>query len=293
MKPLHHLHHIAAAILLAVMAACSKGEQRPTLTVSIEPQRYILEQIAGPEWQINTLLDKNADPENFDPTMDVMKSVMRSRAYFRAGNMAFEDVVVSRLTENNPDMTIVNTSREIVPIYGTHDHGSHSAHSHGNADPHTWVSVRNTRAMAAEMHRAMTALDPAHADTYTANYRRLDQRLDSLDRAISATLAPKAGASFLMWHPALSYFARDYDLRQLSLGADGKEMSACGLKDKIDQAGAAGTHLFITQPDNDRSRTEEIVSQTGMNIINVNLNSYDWLDDLQRIAAAIAATPQQ
>ncbi len=269
MKPLHHLHLITAMLLLAAMAACSTGEQRPTLTVSIEPQRYILEQIAGPEWQVNTLLDKNSDPENFDPTMDVMKSVMSSRAYFRAGNMVFEDVVTGRLSENNPDMMIVNTSKEIIPIYGTHDHGSHDAHSHGNADPHTWGSVRNARAIAAEMHRAMTSLDPEHADTYTANYRRLDSRLDSLDRAISGRLASKAGTSFLMWHPALSYFARDYGLRQLSLGADGKEMSARGLKDKIDQARGAGTHLFITQPDNDRSRTEEIASQTGMEILNV------------------------
>lgn len=293
MNPLRQISHAVAVMLLCIMAACSVDQQPPTLTVSIEPQRYLLEQIAGSRWQVNTLLDKNADPESFDPTMDVMKSVMRSRAYFRAGNMAFEDVVVNRLSENNPEMIIVDTSKNIDPIYGTHDHGSGDDHGHGDADPHTWCSVRNARAMAAEMYRAMKVIDPEHADVYTDNYRRLDHRLDSIDQAIIAGLSSSHGASFLMWHPALSYFARDYDLRQLSLGADGKELSARGLKEKIDQAENLDARLFVMQPDTDNSRTTEIAAQGGMNVIKVNLNSYNWLDDLQRVAAAVASTSRQ
>ena len=32
------------------------------------------------------------------------------------------------------------------------------------------------------------------------------------------------GGSFVVWHPSLSYFARDYGLEQISLEYDGKEV---------------------------------------------------------------------
>ena len=73
-----------------MLTACSQGDADRTLTVSIEPQRYLLEQIAGDKWQVNTVLEKGADPENFDPPMSTMKKAMSSRLYFSMGTLPFE-----------------------------------------------------------------------------------------------------------------------------------------------------------------------------------------------------------
>lgn len=288
---LHGFTAMICAILCTLLTTgCSPDESRPTLTVSIEPQRYLLEQIAGGRWHVNTMLDKNSDPENFDPTMSVMKSAMKSRAYFRIGDMAFENAIIGRLSENNPDMTIVDTSKGIEPILGTHSTSDrHESHRH-NADPHTWCSVRNARIMAANMRDAMIAIDPENADFYTANFNRLDSKLDSLDNILAQQLAPHAGQTFLMWHPSLSYFARDYHLRQLPIGSENKELSARGLKEKISEARQHDVMLFIIQPNVDSDRATDVADQTGSRTISVNLNSYDWLTDLTHVAKAIAET---
>ena len=45
------------------------------ITVSIEPQRWILERIVGDKFEVNTILSVGADPENFEPSLSDMKKL--------------------------------------------------------------------------------------------------------------------------------------------------------------------------------------------------------------------------
>lgn len=73
-----------SAVLTIIIGLCllsgCKGRQAgvPVLSVSIEPQRYLLERIAGPGWKVNTVLSKGADPENFDPAMSTLVRTAQS-----------------------------------------------------------------------------------------------------------------------------------------------------------------------------------------------------------------------
>ena len=51
----------------------NKGTQRPVITVSIEPLRYITERIAGDGFHVETFLyRKAAAPETYEPTPEQM-----------------------------------------------------------------------------------------------------------------------------------------------------------------------------------------------------------------------------
>ncbi len=293
----HFLHTISILALLLIACSACKGTnapEQPTLTVSIEPQRYLLQQIAGDRWHINTLLSKGADPENFDPALTSLKSLQDSRAYFTVGTIPFEETLISRL---KPDSTlrIINTSSGIHLIEGTH-HSHEHEHEHGHThdtDPHVWSSIKNARIMARNMYQALIELDTDNADTYTRNYLRLDADLDSLDRELTRTLSPAQGDAFLVWHPSLSYFARDYSLHQIAMGMENKELSADAFRRHIDEVSGHNATIFFTQPEFDGNRSDNIVRQTGMKNIPVNTLTYDLPSELRRIATSITDAHQK
>ena len=57
--------------MAAVVGSCTKKaaeDGRPILAVSLEPQRYMLEQIVGDNFRIVALMPNGDNPETFDPS---------------------------------------------------------------------------------------------------------------------------------------------------------------------------------------------------------------------------------
>lgn len=281
--------------VMALLCACGSGKSdfpgSRMLTVSLEPQRYLLERIAGPKWEVRTVLAKGEDPESFDPSMSELKAIHDSQAFFKTGTLAFEDRLENHTLKG---LKVYDTSKGISRLTGTHEacvgHHDHHGHNHddGEADPHIWTSVKNAEIMAFNMLTAMIELDPADSAVYRRNYRTLMAALDSCDREISRRLAPLKGSVFMVWHPSLSYFARDYGLRQLSMGADNKELSAREFRQRIDRARGEGAVVFFVQPDFDAGRSASIAAVAGARNATANTLAYDLPNELLSISKIIS-----
>lgn len=284
-------HAIIGVIMAVAMGSCGQDsvEQSRMLTVSIEPQRYLLERIAGDRWQVATLLEKGSDPENFDPTVGQLREVASSRAYFTVGTMPFENTISQRVASDGSGVTIVDTSKGIDILEGTHTHAHRdgTVHHHDDTDPHIWSSLVNARQIARNMLDALIEFDPESADYYRANYAKLDSGLVSLNDSIARQFASSPNKTFVIWHPSLSYFARDYRLEQIALGAENRELTPVALKEKIDRARNIDSIVMFTQPDYDHNRSEEVARQAGARTVQVNLLEYDFPTQLSAVADAI------
>jgi len=283
-------------LMIAVTAvSCADKKSGRTLTVSVEPQRALLEAIVGDRYEVETLLPSGANPETFDPTLKARRSVDDSQAFFSTGNMPFEEKLAANLSEN---VTVVNTSSGIHPIYGTHDHHHHGNHgyngedasrhdNHGTPDPHTWVSVKNARIMAKNMYEAVVKLDPDGKDYYMTRYNALSSTLDSVDRAFTIALSHVPVKSFAVWHPSLSYFARDYGLEQISVGFENKEISPARMAQTVRDAQAHGVRVLFFQEEFDSRQVETLNMTLQAKLITINPLSYDWIGQLQRVVDAL------
>lgn len=138
------------------------------------------------------------------------------------------------------------------------------------------------------MLRAVKSLDAENAEVYEANARRLMQRIDSVDSLCREILAPVARSSFLVMHPSLSYFARDYDLQQLSIGSEGKEHSVADIRKLIDFMPQADVRAFLVQKDFDSSKAEVLSSGIDIPVISINPLNYNWDNELLHTARAIS-----
>jgi ABC-type Zn uptake system ZnuABC Zn-binding protein ZnuA len=74
----------------------------------------------------------------------------------------------------------------------------------------------------------------------------------------------------MIYHPALSYFARDYGLHQISIEEGGKEPSPAHLKELIDLCKAEDVRVIFVQPEFDKRNAETIAQQTGTKVVRIN-----------------------
>ncbi|MCM1076157.1 MAG: zinc ABC transporter substrate-binding protein [Bacteroides sp.] len=277
------------SVWLGLLAACTGVENdKPIVSVSIEPQKYLLEQITGDKVEIRTLIANGANPETFDPSVTHIMNLTKSIGFLRMGNIGFEAAILDKVHGEHPDLPIFNTSLGVIPVTGTH---SHDGVMHNVIDPHTWTSVKNVKIIARNMLNAMTEIDAHNAAYYTKNYERFAAHLDSLDNAIAVKLAPHKGEAFMVWHPSLSYFARDYGLEQITAGnADNKEVAMGMLKDVVDHAQEHNVKVFFYQKDLDSRQAEALGGQLDLRKVDINPLAYEWEEEITAIADAIAAS---
>lgn len=264
--------------------SCNRSEKvdKATIAVAIEPQQYILEQLVGDRYDVVSLIPSGANPEMFDPTFADMEKVTNAAAFMAVGHLPMEQKIIAALL--NKKVKIVDTSNGIELIYGTHSHGDHS---HTVVDPHVWASVKNVKIIARNMVDALIEIDTEHSAEYQANYQKFIAELDALDDAIGKELSDAKGNSFVMWHPSLSYFARDYSLRQLAIGHDNKELSVSQFKSGVDKSNEGNVRVFFTQAEFDSEKTAQLAAQVGADTVMVNLMGKNFISELKKCADAI------
>lgn len=252
--------------------------------VSIEPQRYFVEKIGGDRVRVMSFMPSDADPENFDPPVSAMRGAADSDLYLPISYLPWEERIISRLRQGNPGLKVGEMSAGITPIYGTH---GHEGESEEEFDPHVWSGVRNAKIMTDNVLAALAASDSGNVAFYRANHAMLRSRLDSIDSVFTARLAPHCGASFLVWHPSLSYFARDYGLNQIALGEENKELSLPGMREKVQQIGESTARVFFLQPQMDGGKSETILKLSNLTPVSINLLSEDWEGEMNKIVDAL------
>lgn len=279
-----------------VWMSCSRADKsagQPAIAVTNGAQRWLLTQIAGDSISVTDLLPPGTDPETFDPDISSMVALQNCAAYLTAATPGFEQRITEIVGANFKDVKVINVAEGITPISGTHRvAGSHDPHQ---ADPHILGSVSNARIMAANMLEAVCAIDPANAGYYTGRHRRLEARLDSLDSSIRSSLREAASRregslSFIVMHPSLSYFARDYGLTQFPLETDGKEASPAGLRDALSSAMLSSPSVFLIEKGHGEEQARQLAAFAGVPAETFTIDDYGWFDNMRHISKAISAT---
>ncbi len=283
-------------LISLLFAACNSDKKSDSnvLTVTIEPQRYFLEQIVGDKFKVNTLVPPGTSPETYEPSPSAMINLGKSKAYFKVGFLGYENVWTGRLSENNPHLKIVDCSAGIDLVYGahcTHDHShgdAHHEHDHDAPDPHVWSSAKNALIFSENMLNAVVDLDVENADYYRENFEKLSRKIVETDSALTRLLRDAPSRSFIVYHPALAYFARDYGLEQHSIEFEGKNPSPVQMKELVDLAKAENIKTVFIQQEFDIKNTEVIAKEIGAKSHVINPLAYEWDEELIRIAQILA-----
>lgn len=281
-----HLIYLFTLLLLSACGNTPQKSEKPVLTVTLEPLRYFTEAIAGEHFEVVSMVPKGSSPESYDPTPQQMVALSQSRAYLRIGYIGFEQTWMKKLEANCPDMKVFDTSQGVDLIRGEgHWHGDHF--HEGGVEPHIWNSTRNALVIADNIYAALCELDQTNQTTYKHRLDSLKQIITQAEEEIR-TLLQKADSTFLIYHPALSYFARDYGLKQTSIEEGGKEPSPAQLKTLIETCRKEKAHIIFVQQEFDQRNAQLIAEELDGKIVPINPLSYDWTEEMIRIARALS-----
>jgi len=307
--PVHYLGkkrlYKELAICLSIpllMMGCSGGHKKESaggkkkeIAVTIEPLSYFARKIAGDDYTFFSVVPVGRSPETYDPSFREMLRVGNSEAFFYINLLGLEQVLVKSVQNNQAGARLFNLSEGMdFEMEGNgfdgemHDHHGHDHHhGHEGHDPHIWTSFTGAKVMSENILKALSILNVEKAGFFLTNYRRLTDELEQLERELHQQLDTLSCRGFVIYHPALTYFAKEFDLIQYSMEEDGKDPSPASLKKLIEEARAAQVKVVFVQMEFDRSYAEQIAREIGARIVTINPLDKQWDEQMRRIARAL------
>lgn len=263
--------------------------------VSILPQRYFIERIAGDMVEVIVMIPPGANPATYEPSIYQLSKLDQSPLYMRIGYVGFELSWMEKINAVNPHMKITDLSKGIELIHEEEqtEKGGH-AHLHGNAhggiDPHIWLSAINAKIIARNTYLELIQQLPHKKDELDEQFAELILEIDSMHHSITELLFDLEDRSFMIYHPALSYFARDYNLEQFSLEIGGKTPSPAHMKWMIDLGREKNISTIFLQEQFEQKNAEVLAKEIGAKVVQINPLDPDWHGQMFNIANQINAS---
>lgn len=254
-------------------------DSRPIIVVSIEPYRYFVNNIAGERFRVVTLVSANSSPEGYEPLPGQIIDLVNSRAYFASGYIDFERTHLKQILNETPSFPLFDLSKGIKTLKDADGEG---------IDPHIWLSPRNVMTIGENICAALCVLDSLNADEYKRQTADFIRHVDSIDKRIQQITAPLVSRSFLIYHPALTYFAADYGLRQLPVMTGGKEASPAHIRKLLEQNCIEQAAVFFVQKQFPTTSVKQLSEETKTRVVEIDPLAYSWDKELLTIAESLA-----
>lgn len=262
----------------------SVSSGKETITVTIEPLKYLTEQVVGDDFDINVLVPFGASPETYEPTPANMRHFEKSKLFIAIGLMECEFEIVKN-SKSKDNIAKIELKDSVELIEGLCTMHNHENHSHTVMDPHIWSNPSDAKIIVNIIEQNASRLKPENSERYKENAYKFNLKIDSLDLYIKDKFANIKQRDFIIYHPALTYYARSYGLNQISIEEGGKESSAKHLKSIID--GGREIKYVFYQAQFSKSSVESICNEIGAKAVEIDPLAYDWLKNMYSITDAL------
>lgn len=270
--------YILLSFFMVLLSSCEdksgKDYGKRVITVTIEPLRYFAERIAGDKFEVRTMVPGGGNPETYEPSPKQMVGLSNSELYIKVGSIGFERTWMRKLEANAPHAIVVDSSEGIVPAQS----------SDGVVDPHTWMSATSSVIIARNIYKALVGIDGNDSLYFKRNLEKLIVDIGDVDTKVRAMLTKEKSQAFLIYHPILTYFARDYNLRQIPMEEEGREPSAGQLESVIKRAKAERARTFFVQKEFANRNADVVIKSIGAHKEEINPLGYDWCKEMISIA---------
>lgn len=277
-----------ACLLLA--AACNKPapvtQTKPLLLVSIAPYRFLAERIAGPGFDVGTVVPGASNPHTFEPTSAQVTDMARCQVWFRIGE-PFEQKILPILHAHNPGLSVADLRDGIEMIQESHGLACKSC-SMDHFDRHIWLSPKLAEQQAELIEQVLRARYPDQTALFHENCLKLCADLKALDLEVRDILKAVEKRTVLVSHPAFAYFCKDFGLVQLSVEYEGKDPRPKHLDTILQRAVAESAELALALPQYNNKGAQLIAEKLHKPIRYIDPYSADYFETVRKLAKMIA-----
>ena len=256
--------------------------QAASIFVSVPPLVPVLKAL-DTDNQVESLVTAGYSPATYSPTPRQLVALSNADIFVRSG-LPYEAAWMNRIKAVNPSILIVDL-RDGVDLLEHHHHEGHDEHE--DTDPHLWTDPILIANQLDKLAQALIKLTPDRKQVITNNHQNYQQQLLGIDNQIRTLLAPYANNTFYVYHPAWSYFAKRYQLHQVSLERGGKDFGPHALKHVL-EASHHNTHrVLFVQPQFDRRLAQRVADEIHGHVVTIDPLSEAYPMNLLDAATAL------
>lgn len=247
------------------------------VATSVVPQSEFVEKI-GKEKIVTITMIPPGSNHNYDPSPKQLECLSKAKIYIMLNSgEPFEDKYMETFRQINSKMKIINSSENIPLII-----------INNKKDPHIWLSPKMAIIMVENIFNGLACIDPINYEYYKSNKDIYVLELDNLDKKIESILSSKKNKIFIVYHPAWSYFARDYNLVQVPIELEGKEPTPKNMNKLISEAKENNIKVVFVQEQMSSKVAKTIASEINGTVISLNPLSKNYIENMEYMINVIA-----
>ncbi|MDM7324273.1 MAG: metal ABC transporter substrate-binding protein [Thermus sp.] len=189
---------VALFLLMATVLA-----QKPTVVVTIEPYRLLLQELVGDRMQVTALVPPSANPHIYEPTPSQVKEVAQARLVVANGAGLDKWVVDKLVRPNNLSVSVFQAADVVAASLIPTPTGP---------DPHIWVDPGLMARVVPSLAEALAKADPAGKALYQARAQRLEKALLDLDKEVANRLKVRTKPGVIALRNPFRYFTLRYQI---------------------------------------------------------------------------------
>ncbi len=265
----HELEHADEMPPISAVALGAGEKLQVVATTSIVAD--VVRSVGGDLIDLTMLIPLGTDPHAFKPTPQDAVAVADAHVVFVNG-AGLEVFLEPLLQSAGEGVIVVPVSYGVELLQFGEQHGEGDGHQSGS-DPHTWFDPHNVAVWVHNVAYTLSALDPAHTETYEANAEAYEAELESLDAWIQEQVAqvPETNRKLVTDHTVFSYFARRYGFEQIgavfpgySTLAEPSAQELAAMEDAIRENNVQAVFVSVTvNPD----LAQRVVEDTGTQLV--------------------------
>ncbi len=203
--------------LFAVSMSIVQAAEAPRVVVSIAPLHSlvagVMEGVADPV----LLVSGNASIHTYTLRPSQVRALNHARVVLRIGS-ELESFLNKPLAALDGKVRIIDlidwpgmTLRPTRSGGWWKQHAGHHTESI-YTDNHIWLNPDNAKIIVSAVAEVLGETDPEHTARYHHNEKKMLEKIDRLDRQLTAALAPVNTVPYLVFHDAYHYFEARYGL---------------------------------------------------------------------------------
>jgi zinc transport system substrate-binding protein len=259
------------------LGGCGTKENTPTgklnAVVSIVTYADFVKQIGGEKVNVDILIPANENPHTFEPSPKSIKVIENADVIFKVGEpFEFEKIFYDKYDFENDSVIATDCSEGLRKISG---------------NPHMWLSIKNAKQIVLTILNSLLKASPENKKYFLERYETYSKHLINLEEELLAKFERLENRTLMVFHPAWTYFAEEFDLEEISIEHEGKSPKAKQLKELIDLAENKNVKAIFVDSRSDVSNAKAIADQLGISVSYINPLPENYLENIKEVSEEI------
>ena len=199
---------------LLILSSCNNSIDNGKLTIvtTIFPIYDIVKSITDDTVNIDLMISPGQDIHSYDPSTDDIITVKKSDLFIYIGDNM--ETWVPDLTKNQPDMFVLELTKDERIKLSSLEHHEHHEHNHNhNVDMHIWTNPYYVLIMVELITNALIEVNPSYKELYKSNALEYTQEVNKIIDDINEIVNNKKRDTLYFGAPfAFYYFTTAFGL---------------------------------------------------------------------------------